>query len=639
LPEEVRRRGIEVVGGSVVSDVRGRSRVSAAQVMSLDEAGQAVIGEARSLSCDLLVISGGWSPAVHLHAHARGRPRWDDATACFVPGESFEAERSAGAANGSFELGDCLAEGLQAGAQAAREAGLDAVQAPQAPTTEALSEEPIRPLWLVPRPSDAKAKRFVDLQNDTSAADIELAVREGYTSVEHVKRYTAMGFGTDQGKLGNVNGMAILAQTLGADIAATGTTTFRPAYTPVTFGALAGREVGELFDPVRKTAMHTWHEQAGAKFENVAQWHRPWFYPRGDETLHQAVDRECLATRRGIGVLDASTLGKIDIQGPDAAELLNRIYTNGWTKLGVGRCRYGLMLGEDGMVMDDGVTARLAEQHFLMTTTTGGAAHVMGWLEQWLQTEWPDLKVYLTSVTDHWATVAVAGPYSRSLIGELCPDIDFSRDAFPFMSLRHGTVARVPARVVRVSFTGELSYEINVPANYGLHLWQAVMKAGAKYDATPFGTETMHVLRAEKGFIIVGQDTDGSVTPDDLGMSWIVSSHKDFLGRRSLAREDTVRADRKHLVGLFTEDPGQVLPEGAQLVAQPAAHTPVPMLGHVTSSYPSANLGRSIALALIRGGRERIGETVYAPLDTGKIVPAVVTQPLFYDPQGVRQHV
>ena len=368
---------------------------------------------------------------------------------------------------------------------------------------------PLQPLWLTPSPGPRDdASKFVDLQNDSTAADIALAAREGYESIEHVKRYTALGFGTDQGKTGNINGMAILAGILGRSIPQTGTTTFRPAYTPASFGALSGNEHGALFDPVRVTPMHQWHVEQGALFENVGQWKRAWYYPRKGEDLHAAVARECRATRSGVGVLDYSTLGKIDIQGPDAVEFLNRVYTNNWSRLGIGRCRYGLMLGEDGMIFDDGVTTRLGETHFLMTTTTGGAARVLSHLERWHQTEWPHLRLHMTSVTDQYATAAVAGPDSRRLLARLTQDIDLSQEAFPFLSCREGTVAGIPARVMRVSFTGELSYEVMVPASHGLALWEAVMEAGKDLAATPYGTEAMHVLRADKGFIIVGQDTD-----------------------------------------------------------------------------------------------------------------------------------
>ena len=643
LPGEVRQRGVPVFGGHVIVDVRGRMRVKAVEIMRTDAAGNAVEGRRRTIPCDLVAVSGGWNPTIHLHSQSGGRARYDPDKACFVPGEPVQAERSAGSCNGSFTLAQCLAEGLEAGVAAARAAGFgDGTPSSSPPRPSEVAQGPLRPMWVVPSPNliGRAPKQFVDLQTDTSAADIVIAAREGYESIEHVKRYTTLGMGSDQGKLGNVNGIGILAETVGLDVASVGTTTFRPAYTPIAYGAVAGRDTGPLLDPVRKTAMHQWHEEAGALFENVGQWRRSWYYPKPGESMHDAVTRECLAVRSGVGVLDASTLGKIDVRGPDAAEFLNRVYTNAWSKLSIGRCRYGFMLGEDGMVLDDGVTARLGEDHYLMHTTSGGAPRVLAWLELWLQTEWPDLKVYLTSVTDHWATVQLNGPDCRKLIAELCHDIDLSNEAFPFLSVRHGTVAGLPARLFRVSFVGELSYEINVDANYGRHVWEATIEAGAKYGITPFGTEAMHILRAEKGYIIVGQDTDGSMTPADLGMEWIVSKRKrDFLGMRSLSREDMLREDRKQLVGLLTEDPEEVLPEGGQIVDDPSAPLPMPMLGHVTSSYLSPTLGRSIALGYVKGGHSRMGDRVYVPLADGRTVGAVISKTVFYDPEGERQNV
>ncbi len=641
LPARTRERGIEVLGGQAVVAAHGDRRVAAVEVMGLNQAGDGVIGESRRVRCDLVCVSGGWNPTVHLFSQSGGRLRYDEALASFVPDRSAQAERSVGAAAGTFALADCLARGFEAGVKAAAEAGFRrkgrSRRAPKAPAQE---EAPLRPFWVVPSTvvRGRGTKHFVDLQNDVTVADVALAVREGYRSAEHLKRYTTMGMGTDQGKTGNITGLAVLSEVVDADIPTVGTTTFRPPYTPVGFGLLAGREVGALADPVRKTALHRWHEDRGAAFEDVGQWKRPWYFPRSGESMHDAVNRECLAVRNSVGVLDASTLGKIDVQGPDALRLLNWVYTNAWDNLEIGRCRYGLMLGEDGMIMDDGVTTRLAEHHYLMTTTTGGAAGVLAWLEMWLQTEWLDLEVHLTSVTEHWATVAVAGPRARELLSELTSDIDLSAEAFPFMSMRAGTVAGVPARVFRISFTGELSFEINVPASYGMAVWNAVMMVGEKYGVTPFGTEAMHILRAEKGYIIVGDETDGTTTPGDVGMDWIVSKKKpDFIGKRSLSRPDTAREDRKQLVGLLTQDPKEVLPEGGQIVAEPGKKPPMRMIGHVTSSYWSANLGRSIALALVYGGHKRHGETVHVPL-IGKTVSAVVSEPRFYDPEGVRLH-
>jgi sarcosine oxidase subunit alpha len=388
---------------------------------------------------------------------------------------------------------------------------------------------------------------------------------------------------------------------------------------------------------VRKTPMHTWHEAHGAHFEDVGAWKRPYCYLRDGETVKQAVDREVLATRTSVAILDASTLGKIDIQGPDAAEFLDRIYTNMFSSLKVGACRYGLMCKDDGMVFDDGVTARIGENRFLMSTTTGGAPNVLNWLEEWLQTEWTDLEVYCTSVTTQWAAIAIAGPNSRRLLSELT-SVDLSNDAFPFMTWQNGEVAGIPSRIFRISFSGETGFEVQCPASYAMALWRALMTAGEKYNIAPYGTEAMHVLRAEKGFVIVGQDTDGTTTPHDLGMTWIVSKKKDdFLGKRGLSRPDTLREDRKQLVGLITDDPNEVIPEGAHISPDPHAPPPVPMEGWVSSSYYSPNCGRSIALALIQRGHARMGESVAIPLQD-KVVRAKIVKPVFFDEEGERLH-
>jgi sarcosine oxidase subunit alpha len=636
IANTVRNAGITVQNASVVVDTAGRKRLRSVEVMRLSEDCASVNGSAQSLACDLLAVSGGWSPVVHLNAQSGARPVWDESAAMFKPGKPAQQQFSAGAANGTLDLAGCLREGTLSGGAAAKACGFKPRRT--VPKTTAVDSEAILPLWNLPSTyaPGRGPKAFIDMQNDVGAADIELAVREGFQSVEHVKRYTAMGFGTDQGKLGNINGMAILAQTLGQSISATGTTTYRPNYTPISFGSFAGQNLGErLFDPVRKTAMHAWHEENGALFEDVGQWKRPWYYPRPGESIHDAVNRECLAVRDSVGILDASTLGKIEVKGPDAAQFLEMIYTNNWMKLAVGMGRYGFMLREDGMVMDDGVTIRLGEDHFFMHTTTGGAAGVLAWMERWLQTEWPQMQVFLTSVTDHWATAAVVGPKSRDVVAEVCDGIDFSPAAFPFMASRPGNIDSVECRVNRISFSGELAYEVNVPANYGRFMWEKLIQSGEAYNITPYGTETMHVLRAEKGYVIVGQDTDGSVTVDDLGLGWAISKTKpDFIGKRSFSRPDTARKDRKQLVGLLTEDPQMVLPEGAQLVDDPRAALPMPMLGHVSSSYYSACCGHSIALALVKGGRARMGESVYAPLANGRVIKATITEPLFYDKEG-----
>ena len=630
--------GVSVRAGHAVCDTRGGRRLARVAVAPL--AGGRT-GRLDWLACDLLAVSGGWSPVVHLHSQAQGRLVYDETWCCFRPAAESGARASAGACNGTFSLAGALAEGHAAGLAAAAACGFEPPSLP-VPAAEAEEGGPPLPLWRVPEPDGAAHGmrcHFVDLQNDTTAADIRLAVREGFESVEHMKRYTLTGFGTDQGKTANVNGLAILAESTGAPIARVGTTTFRPPYTPVTFAAMGGRDRGALFDPARLTAINDCHLEAGAVFEDVGQWKRPWYYPRPGEDMPAAVARECRAVRERVGVMDASTLGKIDIQGPDAAEFLDRVYTNNWRKLGVGRVRYGIMCREDGMVFDDGTTARLADDRYLVTTTTGNAAPVLDHLEEYLQTEWPQLRVRLTSVTEQWAVVSIAGPLSRRVLQKLAPDTDFSAQAFPFLSWRMVSFGGVEARVFRISFSGELQYEINVPWHYGASLWDAVMGAGAEFDIAAYGTETMHVLRAEKGFIIVGQETDGTQTPDDLGLAWAVSQTKaDFIGRRSLARPDCRRPDRKQLVGLWPEQRDAAIAEGAQLVAPglSGAPPPVPMEGFVTSSYSSPTLGGRFCLALVKGGRSRHGELLEAVTES-RPVRVTICDPVFYDREGARR--
>ncbi len=636
LVASAKKEGIRVLPGHAVIDVQGRKAVRGVTVAPLGG------GAPEQIACDALLMSGGWSPAVHLFSQRGGKLAYEPRAAGFVPTPKAHEPRCAGALMGESAVAAVIAGGHVAGAGAAKALGLNSPTPPRALPDEPQRGAP-RALWRVPVAPAAERKCFIDFQNDSTLADVTLAMREGFTHPEHVKRYTLTGFGTDQGKTGNINALGNIAERVGVDIADLAPTTFRPPFLPVTFGALAGRDKGALLDPIRVTALHDWHVSAGAKFEDVGQWKRPWYYPQGRETLDEAVARECRAVRSSIGILDASTLGKIEIVGPDAATFLNRIYTNAWSKLGVGRCRYGLMCREDGMLFDDGTTTRLAENRFLMTTTTGNAAAVLDWLEEWLQTEWPELKVYCTSVTDHWATVALAGPRARDVLAQLAPGLALDNERFPFMSAVEASVAGSGARIFRISFTGELSYEINVPWHHAQHLWDAAMTAGADHGITAYGTETMHVLRAEKGYPIIGQDTDGTVTPIDLGMGWAVSKKKDFLGKRSLARIDTARADRKQFVGLRTTNPTDIIPEGAQIVSAavvgkirlPQA-VPVPMEGHVTSSYFSAALDHSIALALVRNGAARTGETVFAVAD-GKPIAAEIGSTVFYDPDGTRR--
>ncbi|MGI9245443.1 MAG: glycine cleavage T C-terminal barrel domain-containing protein, partial [Steroidobacteraceae bacterium] len=491
----------------------------------------------------------------------------------------------------------------------------------------------------LPQPGNKPPKgAFVDFQNDVTSKDLALARREGFESIEHIKRYTTTGMATDQGKTSNMNALAIVSAELGKPVPRVGLTTFRMPYTPVTFGIFAGYERGDLFDPVRTTPTHPWAVANGAVFEDVGQWKRARFFPQPGEDMHAAVWRECRAVRAGAGIFDASTLGKIEVVGPDALEFLSRMYVNGFKTLAVGRSRYGILCRDDGFVYDDGVIARFAEERFHVTTTTGGAARVFAMMEDYLQTEWPHLKCWLTSTTEQWAVVAVQGPQARSVLAPLIDGVDLSNQALPHMAVAEGRICGVPMRLFRMSFTGELGFEVNVPAEYGQAVWEAIHAAGRSVGITPYGTESMHVLRAEKGYIIVGQETDGTVTPDDAGLGWAIGKAKpDFVGKRSLARDTMHAPDRKQLVGLLTTEPALVLEEGAQLVATPGQKVPMQLIGHVTSSYLSPTLGLSIALALVERGRARMGQTLYVPMP-GRDVAVQVAEPVFYDAEGARLH-
>jgi len=629
---EARRLGIEVLTGHSVIKAGGKLRVNSISVARNGG------GSARKIAVDALLVSAGWTPSVHLFSQSRGKVKFDAATQRFLPGTYLQDCLSIGACNGTDDLQATIDEALAAGELTARAAGAEGG------AQVALSGEN-RFGWTggmigaaEGAGPDTTVKAFIDFQHDVCAKDIRLAVREGMHSIEHIKRFTTNGMASDQGKLSNMHGLAIAAEALGKDIPQVGLTTFRQPYTPITFGAIVNHSRGPLFDPARKTPMHAWEEAHGAEFEDVGNWKRAWFYPRAGEDMHEAVARECKTVRDVAGVFDASTLGKIEVVGPDAAQFLNLMYTNAWDNLKPGRCRYGIMLRDDGFVYDDGVVGRLAEDRFHVTTTTGGAPRVMNHMEDYLQTEFPHLKVWLTSTTEQWAVIAVQGPKAREIIAPLVEGIDLSNEAFPHMSVAEGKICGVPTRLFRMSFTGELGFEVNVPADYGQAVWEAIWARAEPMGACAYGTETMHVLRAEKGYIIVGQDTDGTLTPDDAGLSWAVSKKKpDFVGIRGLKRPDLVKDGRKQLVGLLTKDPKVVLEEGAQIVADPNQPKPMTMLGHVTSSYWSANCGRSIALAMVAGGRERLGQTLYVPM-ADRTIAVEVSDMVFFDKEGGRLH-
>jgi len=626
--------GVELVCGHAVVKALGKKSVQGVEVMALADGGHALAGNARRIDCDLVCVSGGWNPTVHLFSQSQGQLRYDDSLTSFVPGESRQAERSAGAAAGELALGACLRDGLHTGIEAARLAGFTWREESRAARCEDAAEAPIEALWAVPLPKGRRAKRFVDLQNDVTADDVALAEREGYQSVEHLKRYTTLGMGTDQGRTSNVNGLAILARLQGTEIPNVGTTTFRPPFNPVTLGAITAREVGSDLAPLRLSPMHDWHARVGANFVTVGLWLRAQYYARGGEGMMDAINREVLAVRNGVGLVDVSTLGKIEIQGRDAAEFLERVYINRWTNLKVGRCRYSFMLREDGFILDDGTTTRTGENTFYMTTTTAQAGPVMAHLEYYAQTVWPELHVHFTSVTDQWAGMAIAGPRARDVLASACED-DVGNEALPFMGYLETHIAGMPVRLLRMTFSGERAYEVHTPSDYGIGVWEALMAAGAEHGITPYGTEAMSVLRIEKGHV-VGAELDGRTIPADFGFERMQKQDADFIGKRSLERPALAYGPRKHIVGLTSED-GRKIPRGAQLVWNPTATRPVDMLGHVSSTCFSPNLDNYIALALLDDADAYQGKLLYAssPL-TDSHVPVRVGSPVFIDPQGER---
>jgi sarcosine oxidase subunit alpha len=630
LPQHARALGLPIIAASVIAGAHGGKRVVAVDIAPLGG------GPTQWLDCDLVCVSGGWNPAVHLFSQARGTLRYDDALAALLPQSSPLPIVPAGAANGTFGLAAALADGHAAGLTAARGSSVAPVlAAPQAADDPDLRTHA---LWSVPARNRGD-KRFVDLQADVTVDDVELAAREGYTSVEHLKRYTTLGMGPDQGKTSSVVGAALLAEATGRTIPEVGTTTFRPPYTPVALGAFPGRESGVHLESTRYSAMHDWHVEHGARFVNAGLWKRPHSYPQAGESPDDAANREAKNVRTNVGVVDVSTLGKIELQGRDVAELLNRVYINRWDTLAVGRCRYGVMLREDGIVDDDGTTSRLGPTHYLMTTTTVNAVRVMQHLERLLQIDWPELDVFVTSVTEQWAAAALAGPKARDVLARIV-DIDVSNSAFPFLAVAPCIVRTAsgptPARLFRMSYSGELAYEIHVPASHGRAMWEAVIAAGAAFGLMPYGTEAMSTLRIEKGHIVVGPEADGRATADDLGIGKLVSPAKWCIGKPLLDRPALKGADRWQLVGLTALE-GAKMPRAAKIVADPDHALPNPMLGHVTSWCWSPNLDAWIALALVANGRARHGESLWAvsPLADAK-ARVKVGPPCFIDPDGER---
>jgi sarcosine oxidase subunit alpha len=640
----VQAAGIRVALGRGIARVKGGKRVTGVQLCT--QAGEGAVLE--EVACDVVAMSGGWSPVVHLWSHCGGKLIWDAEQAMFRPdpdqpplgadGAGFV--KVAGLANGHLRSRPILEDAAEQGRSAGRAAG-GKVKKAAVPMAEDADELALSPVWLMPQGASyaLRSKAWLDFQNDVKVSDVQLAAQEGFESVEHAKRYTTLGMATDQGKLSNINGLAILSKSLNAQIPDVGTTTFRPPYTPISMASLAGEARGDLFQPVRKTPMHVWHDSHGADWEPVGAWRRPYAYPRGIETVAQAVEREVINTREKLGLLDASTLGKIIVKGPDAGKFLDMMYTNMMSTLKPGRCRYGLMCSENGFLSDDGVVARIDEQTWLCHTTSGGADRIHAHMEEWLQTEWWDWKVWVVNVTEQLAQVAVVGPNARKLLEKL-GGMDVSAESLPFMAWADGTIGGIDCRAYRISFSGELSYEIAVPANKGLAFWEMLIEAGAEFGAMPYGTECLHIMRAEKGFIMIGDETDGTVIPQDLGLSWAISKKKDdFLGKRAQQRSFMDNPDRWQLVGLEALD-GSVLEDGAYAIAEGTnANGQGNTQGRVTSTYYSPTLGRGIAMGLVHKGPDRMGEMISFTKIGASPVPAKIVSPVFYDPEGEKANV
>ena len=644
LADQARALGLKISTGKGIAKVTGKGRVETVHICHQDGDGTVV----NDVNADCVAMSGGWSPVVHLWSHCGGKLIWSDDQAFFHPdpdraptganGTAFVAV--AGTANGHLDTNAVLGDAHKAGQEAAKAAGFT-VAISKPPSSIAEPQQPFLTTWNMPAnaPYALRSKTWLDYQNDVKVTDVELAAREGYESVEHTKRYTTLGMATDQGKLSNINGLAVLSQELGAEIPRVGTTTFRPPYTPIPMGAIAGEAKGKLFQPIRRTALYDWHAENGAYWEPVGHWRRPYCYQKGGETIHEAVNREVLATRNAIGLLDASTLGKIIVKGPDAGRFMDMMYTNMMSNLKPGRCRYGLMCSENGFLSDDGVVARLDDDTWLCHTTTGGADRIHGHMEEWLQTEWWDWKVFTANVTEQYAQIAVVGPMARKLL-ETFGGMDLSAEALPFMAWADGKIGAFDPRVFRISFSGELSYEIAVPAGEGRAFWDALLAAGEDYGITPYGTEALHILRAEKGFIMIGDETDGTIIPQDLNLHWAISRKKDdFLGKRAQERDHMTDPNRWKLVGLETLD-GSVLPDGAYAISDGRNENGQRNTqGRVTSTYYSPTLKRGIAMGLVEHGPDRMGVVLDFTNIDGEPIKARIVDPVFYDPEGEKQNV
>ena len=631
---EAKSMGIDIKFSHVVIAAKGYKKVKYAEIAKISE-DKKDLGKIENISCDCICVSGFWTPTIHLASQSGNKTKFNKDIDAFVPDKSKQRETTLGSANGIFTLEETLKTSFEAGHEISKKMtnNVNKITVPQVAEKKHTRHDKF---WCVPLPKGKKYKRFLDFQNDVAVTDVELALREGYRSIEHVKRYTTLGMATDQGKTSNLNGLQLVSNIENKIVPSVGHTTFRPPYTPVTIGAIVGREVGKHSKPTRKSPMHSWHEKHNAVFVDAGVWLRPRYYKQDSEGLFEASKREAENVRKNVGVCDVTTLGKIDVKGPDAVEFLNRVYTNAWLKLPVGKARYGVMLREDGIVMDDGTTTRISENHYHMTTTTAQAANVLSHLEYYLQIVWPELNVNVVSTTEQWAGAAIAGPNSRSLLQKLFPDTDVSDEGLPFMGYVEGNLFGVHARIFRISFSGELAYEVNVESDNGNFMWEKINEVGKEFAIQPYGTEALSTLRIEMGHV-AGSELDGRTIPYDNGLQGLISKKKDFIGKRSLNREAFIAEDRQKVVGVVPLDKKTSIPEGSHLVKEANAKLPNPKLGHISASCWSVEYNNPFSLAILYDGKNMIGQKLFAlsPL-RNKSIPVEIISSHYVDPKGER---
>ena len=625
---------IDIKFSHVVVAAKGYKKVKSADIALISK-NKKDLSNIQNIKCDCICVSGFWTPTIHLASQSGGKTKFKEEIDAFIPTDSKQNETTLGSANGIFNLEETLKTSIDKSFEISNKI-TNKNQKISVPQVSEQKHSKHDKFWCVPLPEGKKYKRFLDFQNDVAVSDIELAIREGYRSIEHVKRYTTLGMATDQGKTSNLNGLQLVSGIENKVVPSVGHTTFRPPYTPITIGAIVGREVGKHSKPTRKSPMHKWHENNNAVFVDAGVWLRPRYYKIGDENLFDASKREAENVRKNVGVCDVTTLGKIDVKGPDASEFLNRVYTNAWLKLPIGKARYGVMLREDGIVMDDGTTTRISEHHYHMTTTTAQAANVLSHLEYYLQVVWPDLNVNVVSTTEQWAGAAIAGPNSRKLLEKLFPNSDVSNEGLPFMGYLEGDLFGVKARIFRISFSGELAFEVNVESNFGNYMWEKIIEIGKEFNIQPYGTEALSTLRIEMGHV-AGSELDGRTIPYDTGLDGLASKKKDFIGKRSLNRKAFIADDRQRIVGLVPIDKKTSIPEGSHLVKDSKGKIPIPKLGHVSASCWSVEHNNPFSLAILKDGKNMIGQKLYAmsPLKD-KTIQVEVVSSHYVDPKGER---